>query len=68
MVVHAGQLVKKIFFNTLIEIFFEALEKNGKYKCWLKPDTYLPMIYIDDCIAATVISSSNSKTGSTFES
>lgn len=51
-----------------IEIFFEALEKNGKYKCWLKPDTYLPMIYIDDCIAATVISSSNSKTGSTFES
>lgn len=35
------------------EMFFEVL-KTGKYECWLKEDTYLPMIYIDDCIAATV--------------
>jgi len=35
------------------EIFFEALEK-GKYDCWLKPKTMLPMMYIDDCIDATV--------------
>lgn len=36
-----------------LEIFFEALEK-GHYKCFLKPKTFLPMIYIDDCIQATV--------------
>lgn len=35
------------------EVFFHALEK-GHYKCWLKEDTALPMIYIDDCIDATV--------------
>ena len=37
----------------IIEIFFEALE-NGHYKCFLKPKTFLPMIYIDDCIQATI--------------
>jgi len=40
-------------FNHALEIFFEALE-NGHYKCFLKPKTFLPMIYIDDCIQATV--------------
>ncbi len=30
-------------------IFFEALEKKH-YKCYLGPKTYLPMMYIDDCI------------------
>ena len=35
------------------EVFFHALE-NRYYKCWLKKDTALPMIYIDDCIDATV--------------
>lgn len=35
------------------EMFFEVLEK-GKYECWLREDTYLPMIYIDDCVRATV--------------
>ena len=35
------------------EIFFSALEK-GQYKCWLGPKTALPMIYIDDCINATI--------------
>ena len=35
------------------EIFFELLEK-GEYACFLKPDVGLPMIYVDDCIKATV--------------
>lgn len=35
------------------EIFFHMLE-NGHYTCWLKENTALPMIYIDDCIEATV--------------
>ena len=41
------------YLSLIIEIFFEALEK-GHYKCFLKPKTFLPMIYIDDCIQATV--------------
>lgn len=36
-----------------IEIFFHALETNF-YKCPLGPKQALPMIYIDDCIEATV--------------
>ena len=36
-----------------LEIFFHALEK-GEYKCWLNKDQALPMIYIDDCIDATI--------------
>lgn len=35
------------------EIFFHALEK-GEYRCPLGPKTPLPMMYIDDCIEATV--------------
>lgn len=35
------------------EIFFHALE-NRHYKCWIHQDTPMPMIYIDDCIKATV--------------
>ena len=35
------------------EIFFHALEK-GHYTCWLTEETALPMIYIDDCIDATI--------------
>lgn len=35
------------------EIFFHALE-NRYYKCWLGPKTALPMMYIDDCIEATI--------------
>ena len=38
---------------TFIEIFFHALEK-GQYTCWLGKDQALPMIYIDDCIDATI--------------
>lgn len=36
------------------EIFFELLEK-GHYACFLKEDSALPMMYIDDCIDATVM-------------
>ena len=35
------------------EIFFHALD-NGHYTCWLEEGTTLPMIYIDDCIDATM--------------
>lgn len=35
------------------EIFFEMLE-NGHYSCPLQEDSALPMIYIDDCIDATM--------------
>ncbi len=36
-----------------VEIFIEALEEN-KYTCYLKEDTYLPMMYIPDGIRATI--------------
>jgi nucleoside-diphosphate-sugar epimerase len=36
-----------------IEIFYEALE-HKKYKCFLKEDTYLPMMYMPDAIRATI--------------
>ncbi len=36
-----------------IEIFHEALEE-GKYTCFLREDTYLPMMYMPDAIRATI--------------
>jgi len=36
-----------------VDIFHKAI--NGeKYNCYLKPDTILPMIYIDDALRATI--------------
>jgi threonine 3-dehydrogenase len=32
-----------------VSIFHEALQ-YGSFECYLKPDTRLPMIYIDDCL------------------
>lgn len=32
-----------------VAIFFDAL-RSGKYQCYLKPDTRLPMMYIEDCL------------------
>lgn len=36
-----------------VEIFHEALEE-GTYECFLKEDTYLPMMYMPDAIRATI--------------
>jgi nucleoside-diphosphate-sugar epimerase len=36
-----------------VEIFHEALEEK-KYDCFLKEDTYLPMMYISDAIRGTI--------------
>ncbi|MFH1246733.1 MAG: NAD-dependent epimerase/dehydratase family protein [Candidatus Liptonbacteria bacterium] len=36
-----------------VAIFYAAL-KDGKYTCYLKPDTMLPMMYMDDAIRATL--------------
>ena len=36
-----------------MEIYHEALKKNA-YTCYLKEDTRLPMMYMDDAIRATI--------------
>lgn len=36
-----------------VEIFYEALAEK-KYQCFLQEDTYLPMMYMDDAINATI--------------
>lgn len=36
-----------------VDIYHEAL-KTGHYSCFLKEDTYLPMMYMDDAIRATI--------------
>ena len=36
-----------------VEIFHNAIEEN-KYTCFLKEDTYLPMMYMPDAIRATI--------------
>lgn len=36
-----------------VEIYHEALEE-GRFECFLKPDTYLPMMYMPDAIRATI--------------
>jgi nucleoside-diphosphate-sugar epimerase len=36
-----------------VEIFYEAI-KNKKYTCFVKKDTVLPMVYMPDCIKATI--------------
>lgn len=36
-----------------VEIFFKAIAEK-KYECFLKPDTYLPMMYMDDAVKATL--------------
>jgi len=36
-----------------VEIFYEAI-KHGHYTCFLREDTILPMMYMPDCIKATI--------------
>ncbi len=36
-----------------VDIYFKALI-NKKFECFLKPDTYLPMMYMDDAVTATL--------------
>lgn len=36
-----------------VEIYHDALE-SGQYECFLKEDTYLPMMYMPDAIRATI--------------
>jgi len=36
-----------------VEIFYEAI-KNKKYECFVNKDTVLPMMYMPDCIKATL--------------
>ena len=36
-----------------VDIFFKALT-DKKYDCFLKSDTYLPMMYMDDAVKATI--------------
>ena len=36
-----------------VEIFYKAVE-DGRYACFLREDTRLPMMYMSDCIKATI--------------
>lgn len=36
-----------------VAIFYDGIQK-GKYECFVRPDTKLPMMYMDDGIAATM--------------
>jgi len=36
-----------------VAIFFEAV-RNGRYTCFLAPETRLPMMYMPDCLKATL--------------
>jgi nucleoside-diphosphate-sugar epimerase len=36
-----------------VEIFYEAI-KHQRYTCFLREDTVLPMMYMPDCIKATI--------------
>ncbi|MGD1996459.1 MAG: NAD-dependent epimerase/dehydratase family protein [Anaerolineae bacterium] len=37
-----------------VEIFYEAI-KHKRYTCFLREDTVLPMMYMPDCVRATIV-------------
>ena len=37
-----------------VHIFHDVI-KTGEYKCFLREDTRLPMIYLPDCTKATIM-------------
>jgi len=37
-----------------VEIFYEAI-KHKRYTCFLRPDSMLPMMYMPDCLNATIM-------------
>ena len=41
------------FADYAVQIFHDAV-KTGKFECNLRPDTRLPMMYITDCLRATL--------------
>tara|TARA_B110000003_G_scaffold119456_1_gene121912 strand:+ start:102 stop:1058 length:957 start_codon:yes stop_codon:yes gene_type:complete len=38
-----------------VEIFHSALSSNQSYECFVRPNTRLPMMYMDDAIRATIM-------------
>ena len=46
-------LFSSLVLDYAIEIFHDAL-KSGSYQCYLRGDTRLPMMWIDDCIQSIV--------------
>jgi len=40
-----------LFADYAVQIFHDAL-RSGQHKCYLRPDTRMPMMYIDDCLRA----------------
>jgi nucleoside-diphosphate-sugar epimerase len=50
-----------------VEIFYDAVKK-GKYECFLKEDTYLPMMFMSDAIKATIKLMQADKTNLTVQS
>ncbi|KFO38059.1 L-threonine 3-dehydrogenase, mitochondrial [Fukomys damarensis] len=51
--VHAELMGENSLPDYAIQIFHDAV-KTGKFECNLRPSTRLPMMYVDDCLRATL--------------